>query len=162
MKKVFFMFASFILLVSIAGCGNDKSKQNDNTGNGVRVENVTSDVTKNECMNGCQIMWKANKGNIEKSSSQMDKDCNSLCNAGQGMQNSDVSSCEKSEGILKDVCYSDVAKKTNVPEICEKVVDTTMMGSCYAMIAKKKKNSALCEKIKETMWKDICIQNAKK
>jgi hypothetical protein len=93
------------------------------------------------------MMRKSNEGNKERSAADMDKDCNNLCEASQGMQNGDINSCEKSEGVLKDICYTDIAKTNKDSSLCEKITDQTMMGSCYTFIAEETKDPSLCAKV---------------
>lgn len=125
-------------------------------------QNDSSDPTKNDCMQWCGLMWKANNSNAWRSSTDMDRDCNNLCNAAQGMQNNDVRSCEKSEWILRDTCYSDIAKKTKDATICENISEKLFLNTCYTTVAEETKDFTLCDKISDQMFKDICLENSKK
>lgn len=113
--------------------------------------------TKEECMTGCVILWKGSDQNKDKTEAEMNTYCNSLCDAGQGMQNLDVASCDKSQGALKDTCYSDIAKKTNNSELCAKVVNASFAGSCYRTISENTKDKSLCEKITVPYIKTSCL-----
>ncbi len=148
-----------ILLCSailFSGCTAKKEEVRDNTEKGVVVENKTN--TKEECMTGCIILWKGSDQNKDKTDAEMSTYCNSICDAGQGMQNLDPSSCDKSqEGGVKDTCYSDIAKKTNNPELCAKVKTATFAGSCYRTIAENTKDISLCEKITVSYIKSSCL-----
>lgn len=147
-------------------CGN--SSQSWATPTQETKEDISStsskydDISKQECMQWCKIMRKSNESNKERSDSEMDKDCNNLCEATQGMQNRDTDSCEKSEGVLRDACYTDIAKAKKDPSLCEKIADQTMMGSCYTLIAEIIKDPTLCNNVKWEIREDICIQGAQK
>lgn len=78
------------------------------------------------------------------------------------MQNNDPSSCEKSEGILKISCYSEIAKKTKNPVICEKIEESLMRGACYSNIAEETKDPTVCDKIESDIFKASCLDGAKK
>lgn len=143
------------LSIFLSGC---TVKQN--TGNKTPSEtsqNIVGKSTKEECMTGCALLWKANKDNSAKTEVEMSTYCNSLCDAGQGMQNLDPESCAKSEGALRDTCYSEIAKKTNNPELCAKIVTETFAGSCYRTISENTKDKTLCEKITVKYIKDSCL-----
>ncbi len=116
---------------------------------------------KSDCMMWCQIMRKSNEGNKERTVADMDKDCNSLCDASQWMENNDISSCEKSEWVLKDTCFSEIAQETNDPAICKNITEKTLLYACYTAIAEKSQDASLCENIADTMRKWICVDSAK-
>lgn len=150
MKKTFGFILLFSLLVVLSGCSNSRVIDNDS--------NFSVKSSKEDCMGGCKTLWKSNQSNTGRSDSDMMKDCNSLCDAEQGMQNNDVDSCAKSEGILRDTCYSDVAKNTNNPALCEKITSEIFISSCYINIAEKTKDKSLCDKVIDKMIKDICLE----
>ena len=112
-------------------------------------------------MAGCQMMRKSNDSNKHRTSADMDADCNSLCDAAQGMENNDVSSCEKSEGILKDTCFTEIAKEKNDIAICKKIVDKTFLYGCYVGIVENTKDSSICKEIDDSMRKSICLEEVK-
>lgn len=91
----------------------------------------------------------------------MNIDCNSLCDAQQGMQNNDMGACEKSEGILKYGCYTEIAKKTKNHEVCQKIDDPTMKDTCYISLAEEMKDVSICDKVESGMFKDVCRQSSK-
>jgi hypothetical protein len=115
-----------------------------------------SDTTIDECMVGCQSMWKTNSGNEGKTDDDMRRDCTALCQASQGIEDNDLSSCEKSTGVLKDTCYFGIASDTKDVTICEKVTDKTMKDSCYSEVAEKTGDKSLCNKISSSMLKMAC------
>lgn len=163
MKKLLAILVLCIVMFNITWCTKPQTNNADEKSNLIWVEsNESSDITKNECMNGCEMMWKTNDGNKWKSSSDMAVDCNNLCDATQGMQNNDTSSCEKSEWILKDTCYSDIAKNTKDVGICENVSEKIFKNTCYSSVAEAKKDISICEKIDEKMFKDVCLSNIAK
>jgi len=129
-------------------CGTNTTSNN--------LDNQSDDVTKNECMQWCKIMRKTNSSNAERTNVDMQSDCDALCEAGQGMQNVDASSCQKSEGILKDICLSDVANQTKNSDICKEIEDITMINSCYTSIAQAQNDSSICQNIQDNMRKNIC------
>ena len=112
-------------------------------------------------MNGCYAMWDSNTKNKSRSSSDREKDCNNLCQATQGMENNDLNSCAKSEGILRDTCYSDIAEKRKDSQICAKISDNMFISACYANLAKILKDPKLCENVKVSLLKDGCLSEAK-
>lgn len=118
-----------------------------------------SNPSREDCISSCNVMWKTTGGNEGRSESEMDKDCGSLCDAGQGIQNQDVSSCAKAEGILRDTCYGDIAKKTNDPTLCEKIESQMFVSTCYISIVEIRKDKSLCEKVPVKMMKDSCLSD---
>jgi len=142
-----------MVLVSLvfAGCGKSAIPSNQ------VLEKGQSVTTKAECMQWCEVMRKLNEGNKDKTKAEMNVDCNSLCDASQGMENNDVNACEKSEWILKDTCFSEIAQDTNDINVCKKISDKTFLYSCYTSIAEKQKDASLCENIDDTMRNSICV-----
>ncbi len=138
----------WLLMLVFAWCGKSTT---------VDVTDSSTTVTENECMRGCQMVWKANEGNKWKTSSQMDKDCNNLCDATQGIQNNDLSSCAKSDWILRDGCYSEIAKKTKDASVCENITDVMFKNACYTSVAEEAKDVSICEKISDVMFKKTCL-----
>ncbi len=118
----------------------------------------TGTSSREDCMTGCKVMWNSNAGNAGKSENEMMLQCNSLCDAGQGMQNNDVASCEKAEGVLRDTCFSDVARNTNNPELCKKITQTMLINTCYIGIVEKTKDTSLCENISVNYMKEVCLE----
>lgn len=165
MKKIT-VFTVFVTMFFVYWCGNPSQSWATPTQETKEEISSTSskydDISKQECMQWCKIMRKSNESNKERSSADMDKDCNNLCEASQGMQNGDTDSCEKSEGVLKDICYTDIAKANKDPSLCEKITDQTMMGSCYTFIAEETKDPSLCAKVTWTIRENICMQNIQK
>ncbi|HMS91046.1 MAG TPA: hypothetical protein PKC87_02415 [Candidatus Absconditabacterales bacterium] len=153
MKKSILFISLGLLIIMVSGCG----KPSLNTIN----QDVSNTTTKNECMLGCTMMWTSNDGNKDRSTADMNKDCNNLCNATQGMQNNDTSACEKAEGMLRDTCYSDIAKKTKDATLCENISEVLFISACYSTVAEETKNPLLCDKIPDQMLKDVCLENFK-
>lgn len=91
----------------------------------------------------------------------MQKDCSALCNSSQGMQNNDPSSCEKSEGILRDVCYSDIAKNNKDISICSNIQEASFVDSCYIGVAEATKDSSICDRIANDILKISCVDETK-
>lgn len=138
-----------------AGCGKTSSLQ-EQMGDNNAWKNIKSD-----CMMWCQIMRKSNESNKTRTVADMDKDCNSLCDASQWMENNDLSSCEKSEWVLKDTCFSEIAQEKKDSTICKKITDKTLLYACYTAIAEDNQDASLCENIDEKMRKWICVDSAK-
>ncbi|MEF2174963.1 MAG: hypothetical protein V3575_00715 [Candidatus Absconditabacteria bacterium] len=173
MKKTLFLIIP--ILLTIGGCGNqniDENKpiENTNQEEGINdlvqelnqeLGNVESDgkTTKQDCMAGCEIMWKSSPLNSDKSSDEMEKECNSLCDASQGMENNDISQCEKAEGMMRDSCFTDIAQDLNQPEICGKISEPMLRNGCYTSIAEENKDISICNNITDKMWNGICKEN---
>ena len=167
-KYILFLSLSLFL----ASCGSTENVQTENKAWPVeRLEQESKPTdsistwpqgTKEECMNWCYIMWKSNSGNKNKTSVDMDKSCNNLCDASQGMQDNDPASCEKSEGILRDTCYSEIANKTTNPELCEKIKEKMFVGTCYGTIANRLKDPSLCYKVADDIAKSMCLGSVSK
>ncbi|MEI7620412.1 MAG: hypothetical protein WCJ57_02480 [Candidatus Falkowbacteria bacterium] len=154
MKKTFGSIILLSLIIVLSGCSSNNSSEqavDNNPGRSIKS-------SKEDCVDGCKTLWKSNQSNVGKSDDDMMKDCNSLCDAGQGMQNNDVDSCAKSEGILRDTCYGDVAKNTNNPALCEKIISKLFISSCYIDIAEKTKDKTLCDKVTDKIMKEICLE----
>jgi hypothetical protein len=121
-------------------------------------KNNPGEVSKAECMQGCAMMWKSNDRNAGKTEADMQKDCNALCDAGQGVQNADVSSCEKStDPLLQGTCYTSVAESKNDATICEKITDEILQGGCYISLAEKNNDKSLCSKVTSSIMKQSCL-----
>lgn len=142
-----------IILVSLvlAGCGKSSISPNQ------VLEKGQSGTTKAECMQWCEMMRKLNEWNKSRTQSEMNVDCNSLCDASQGMENNDVNACEKSEWILKDTCFSEIAQDTNDIAVCKRISDKTFLYGCYTAIAEKQKDTSICENIDDSMRNSICV-----
>lgn len=128
----------------------NKNQNNDSAGN----------TTKAECMNGCEMMRNSNTVNKWKSAGDMQIDCDNICEASQGIQNNDVSSCEKSEWMLKYGCYTEIATETKDVSICKKIDDKTFMNACFSSIAEDTKDAKICNNIEDTMFRNICTEGA--
>lgn len=69
MKKLFLMLVASIVAVSLSGCGKDEVKTDETltpTASEEALSHAQDDtsesaISKNECMNGCKMMWEANK-----------------------------------------------------------------------------------------------------
>ena len=168
MKKVFgaILFFSFALILS--GCSG-KQATNENgvqdaakeAVNDLKVNSneVAPKGSREECINGCVMLWKANKDNAAKTEDEMNQYCNQLCDAGQGMKNSDPELCAKGEGAYKDTCYLTVARDTVDSSLCEKIENERFRSGCYRDIVAKNKDKSLCEKITVSYIKDSCLKN---
>ena len=154
MKKIL-VISIFAASIALAGCGKTAPLEKQN------VEMNKWENIKSECMIWCEMMWKWNQSNKNKTLADMNVDCNSLCDAAQWMESNDLSSCQKSEGILKDTCFSEIAQETNDPTICKNITDKTFLYSCYTAIAEKNNDDTLCNNIDDTMRKWICADGAK-
>lgn len=161
MKKISVLLV-VVSMLFVYWCGNSSQSEETTEEKAISTSSKHGDVSKQECIQWCEMMRKSNEGNKERSATDMDKDCNNLCEASQGMQNGDINSCEKSEGVLKDICYTDIAKTNKDSSLCEKITDQTMMGSCYTFIAEETKDPSLCAKVTWTIREDICMQNIQK
>ena len=149
---LFMVIASAIFL---SGCTN-KSVKTENPV--VKTEVPDKKGSKEECMTGCIMLWQGNNANDSKPEAEMNKYCNSICDAGQGMQNLDPESCAKSEGRIKDTCYSEIGKKTNNPDMCALAVDPGSQSLCYSAIAISTNNKSLCDKITIGYSKTNCLK----
>lgn len=107
-------------------------------------------------MKWCITLWKSNTNNKDKTEENINKDCNDLCEAGQGIQNDDLTSCDKSDGTMKDICYSKIAKTKKDPTICEKVTSKMFKNTCYVDVAEVKGDQSLCDKVTEKYMKEVC------
>ncbi len=154
MKKLLVFLFLWLGSIVFSWCGKNQSS--------AATQNVSADVTKNECMVGCKMLRTSNGWNKDRSTADMNKDCNNLCDAAQGMQNNDASACEKSEWILRDTCYSDIAKKTKDATLCEKVSGKLFINSCYSSVAEELQDASLCDKIADQIFKEICLEKIKK
>ena len=167
-KSTLLVLLSGILI--LASCGSDNSKTNNNSDAWQkRGQNTSSNwnikwdkVSKEECMNGCYIMWKSNPGNKDKGESEMNKNCEDLCNASQWIENNDLSSCEKaSDPMLKNPCYWEVAKNKWDVNICNKISEKLLKDACITWVAEKLKDESLCNKISESFMKTSCLDSVK-
>jgi hypothetical protein len=57
---------------------------------------------------------------------------------------------------LRDICISDVAKKTLSPLLCEGIQTVGLRDSCYAKIGQDSKDTTLCQKIRDPGLRSIC------
>ncbi len=57
---------------------------------------------------------------------------------------------------LRDICISDVAKKTLSPPLCEEIQTIGLRDSCYAKIGQETENAVLCEKIQDPGLRSMC------
>lgn len=162
MKKIYLLLILAFSSVFLFGCSQSrdtwKSIKDIVVENNNKEESKNWDVTKNECMQGCQIMRKSNKWNEWRSSRDMEKDCNNLCDASQGIQNNDLSSCEKSEWILRDGCYTEIAKTSKDADICKNIQDSTFLNACYSSVAQETKDASICDMVEEGIFRDVCVQ----
>ena len=156
---------SFVLIFS--GCGSNqtdgKKEINNAVGDAVKDAKVDSATTplkesREECMTGCVMLWKNNKDNAAKTEDEMNKYCNQLCDAGQGMKNLDPESCAKGEGAYKETCYLNVARDTVDAGLCEKIEKEPFRSTCYRDISVKNGDKALCEKVTIKYIKDSCLK----
>lgn len=163
MKKFIVLLSLTVFLVS---CGATDSTQPEKIIQELSTSSnqitTWSKSTKAECMQWCRVMWKTNQWNKDRSDADMENDCNNLCEAGQWMQNNDPASCEKSQWILRDTCYSEIAQETKNPILCEKINDKMFISSCYVSLAEKMKDKTLCNKITDGMMKNICLESSSK
>jgi len=164
MKKILSLFALVLVLSSCANPPVSEEKTNPELNTPSAAVKTPDQEPGNDydyeaCITGCNQMWLANEGNKDKPSSQMDTDCQNLCMAAKGMEEQSAESCEKSEGILKDTCYADLANSQEDPSICENIVDITFKDSCYLDLAESMMDKTLCEKITNQTFKDLCQKN---
>jgi len=145
------------MLLIFAGCGQKNIQDNQSWDD----SSLSPKTSTSDCLMWCQIMRKANEGNKDKSVVDMNKDCNSLCSASAGMENNDLDACEKSQWILKDTCFSEIAQEKNDTTVCKKIGDQTILYSCYTSIAQKQKDLSICENIHDKMRNSICIDGVK-
>jgi len=177
MKKLLFIFIAWIGILSLSGCWKNEvitdettpstNETLDATAMEETMENTQDNdsepvITKNECMSACEMAWKVNPANNKRSLSDMGIDCNSLCDAQQGMQNNDTSACEKSEWILKESCYSEIAKKKKNADVCEKISEKMIIDACYLGVAEAANDASICDKMTDKNFKNLCTQNFKK
>lgn len=161
MKKTLLIVG--IMSLFLMWCG-----KSDVTEEGVVKEEITtqeevSDESNNEssfdmsdCMKWCEMLW-----NKKTSRTQMEKDCSALCEAWNAIETKNANDCEKSEGIMKDSCYSSIANDTKNPDLCKKITDGMMRYACYVSIAEETKDISLCEKIEDSLFKATCEQTVK-
>ena len=57
---------------------------------------------------------------------------------------------------LKDICISDVAKKTLNPLACDRIQTAGLRDSCYAKIGQETGNMELCEKVQDPGLRSMC------
>jgi hypothetical protein len=57
---------------------------------------------------------------------------------------------------LRDICISDVAKKTVNPLACDRIQTAGLRDSCYAKIGQETGNAELCEKVQDPGLKSMC------
>ncbi len=57
---------------------------------------------------------------------------------------------------LRDVCVSDVAKKTLDDLLCDEIQTVGLRDSCYVKIGQETKNTALCAKIQDPGLRSLC------
>ncbi len=168
MKKLFGVALVFSLAMILAGCSgkqatSEKKVQDASKEilNDLKADSngVPGKGSKEECITGCVMLWKANKDNDAKPEEEMNQYCNQLCDAGQGMKNSDPELCAKGEGAYKDTCYLNVARDTVDSSLCEKIENERFRSGCYRDIVAKNKDKSLCEKITVSYIKDSCLKN---
>lgn len=124
--------------------------------------NVGKKQTMEECMYWCEIVWKSNPWNKDRSGADMKVDCDNLCYASMWIQDNDLESCGKSQDILlKSGCYTEVAKVKKDPSICDKVTDSTLKNACYSSIAETLKDISICDKIDSDIFKQACVETIK-
>jgi len=153
MSRKFTLITTLFLAIVLSACTKVDTVQKPTA-----VTLAPAKSTKEECLKGCVILWKGNSANSTKTDEEMNKYCNSLCDSGQGIQNLDVSSCDKSEGAYKDACYSAIAKKTNDSALCDKISSQIMQSSCFSTIAKNLNDKTICEKVPNGAMKKACLE----
>lgn len=163
MKKILplILLALISLLISCWADNQDETIINDTKNNTIdntsEQNDSSTEVSNEECLNGCYNMWKSNPWNKDKTEDEMHKNCNDLCNATQWIQNNDLSSCEKSnDPLLKNSCYSEVAKTNWDVTICDSISDELLKDTCIIWVAEKLKDISLCDKISSTIMKPSC------
>lgn len=166
MKKIITTLLALLILLAISWCGKTDTvtQSPENTTN--QEQSTDSDSSDNnsnwvkysrsDCIRWCETLWKSNEKNKDKPKEEMDKECNSICDAWQWIQNDDPSSCEKAEWIMRNGCFGAIAKKRKDVAICDKIDEKMLLNGCYADIAKELKDNSICQKIQDKMWKEIC------
>jgi len=158
---------SFVL----TSCWNNNQIRNEDDINQIKSdaekwseENAqnTTKHSREDCMKWCEMLWKWNVGNKDKTVEDMNKNCNGLCDFQQWIENNDISYCEKTEWTYKSMCYSTIAKNTKDASLCEKNTNKIFTDTCYTTVAEAKKDISICDKITEQMSKDTCIETVKK
>lgn len=172
MKKAIIFIIPVLLF--IGGCWSQKDNEISTKDNSLpkkqivqMVEDVNNEMwdknevktTKQDCMVWCEMMWKWNPWNKDKLSDEMDRDCNSLCDAAQWMENNDISQCEKALWVMRDSCFTDVAKDLNQPDLCEKIQEPMLRNGCLTTLAEDNKDLSICDKITDPLWNWICKEN---
>lgn len=155
MKKISLLVIltfSFLLV----GCGREKIDNQEIANQEEASVKTENDFSMSDCMKWCELMQ-----NKDADKDQIFKNCSALCEAGKAIDNNDASGCEKSEGMMKDACYSSVAYEKAKPDLCKKINDVALQFGCYASIAEKTKNPDVCDDIKDSMWNESCMQAAK-
>lgn len=163
MKKRGSLIAMLFFAISLSGCGGGKQDVQDVSKEGMKdlqsnVGTVAPKGSREECINGCVMLWKANKDNVSKPDEEMNKYCDQMCDAGQGIKNSDPASCAKGEGAYRDTCYVNVARDTVDASLCEKVERETLRAGCYRDVSAKNGDKSLCEKVTVSYIKDSCLK----
>lgn len=98
---------------------------------------------KSDCMMWCQIMRKSNEGNKERTVADMDKDCNSLCDASQWMEKTTILALVKNQNECSKIPVSQrYNKQTNDPAICKNITEKTLLYACYTAIAEKSQDAS--------------------
>ena len=160
MKKLSGIIIAFSFAFMLSGCSANEKAITKET-----VDNLQSNAggvaergSKEECVKGCVMLWKANKDNVTKPESEMTNYCNQLCEAGQGMKNLDPERCAQGEGAYRDTCYLNVARDTIDSGLCEKIENEAFRSGCYRDIVAKNKDKSLCEKVTIKYIKDSCLK----
>ncbi|MFA5994678.1 MAG: hypothetical protein WC823_07010 [Parcubacteria group bacterium] len=93
---------AFSFAIILSGCSSGEKAVVGETVDDLKnsTGNAATRGSRKECISGCVMLWKANKDNDAKPEEEMNKYCNQLCDAGEGMKNSDPESCAKGEGSL--------------------------------------------------------------
>lgn len=163
MKK-YFLFIILWFSILLVSCWNNEVIENKGIQNNESSQTNTEEkkFTKDECMSSCKGSWNINANNKWKSTEEMNKSCNNICEYQQWYQNNDPTSCDKADDILKDACYSEIAKNLKDEIHCEKISSRIFKNACYINVAEAKKDSSICNKISDETFKDTCLTNSKK
>ena len=160
MKKIFGFILIFSFVIIFSGCSTNENTAVKETVDSLNANagKITTPGSRDECIKGCVMLWKANRDNDTKTEDEMNNYCNQLCDAGQGMKNLDPELCAKGEGAYRDTCYLNVARDTVDASLCEKIEREQFKASCYRDIVEKNKDKSLCEKITIKYIKDNCLK----
>ena len=75
-------------------------------------------------------------------------------------QTKDVNACNNLNEDAKEDCYYGLASYTNNPDLCKKILSSSInRNGCFSIVAKNKKDVSICNMISDINTKNFCIKS---